>query len=213
MQLLARAGRGLLPRLPPKGPVQVAALGLRSWPAAASAPARRACGSQAAEGPELEELKAKVAELKEQLKELTEKTKHTKEDGLHATKRHVEELDNESKYGITKFAKVMLQIPDNLERAAGCVKPEDLEGDQELQKLQKRVSQMTQMVHKALGDFGVSEMKCLDQTFDPEHHEAMFAMPMPGKEPDSIFHVMEPGYMIHDRTLRAAKVGVCKAAE
>lgn len=62
----------------------------------------------------------------------------------------------------------------------------------------------------AFHDFGVVKMKALDQSFNPEHHEAMFAMEMPGKESNTVFHVMEPGYLIHERTLRAAKVGVTK---
>ena len=48
-------------------------------------------------------------------------------------------------------------------------------------------------VQEAFHDFGVVKMKALDQTFNPEHHEAMFAMEMPGKESNSVFHVMELG--------------------
>ncbi|CAE7616372.1 mge1, partial [Symbiodinium sp. CCMP2456] len=73
-----------------------------------------------------------------------------------------------------------------------------------------QVKKIRHTVEEALAKFGITKMKALDADFDPAHHEAMFAMEMPGKEPNKIFHVMEPGYMIHDRTLRAAKVGVTK---
>mmetsp|Transcript_64844 Transcript_64844/g.163361 ORF Transcript_64844/g.163361 Transcript_64844/m.163361 type:complete len:214 (-) Transcript_64844:70-711(-) len=158
----------------------------------------------------LDELREKIAEAHAQIEELIEKRVQCKKDSKQAAKRHTADLENESKYGVTKFARAMLQIPDNLERAAGSVKEEDLANDPELRKLKDGVVKMQKIVEDALKQFGVTEMKCEGAVFDPQHHEAMFAMEMPGKEPNTIFHVMEPGYMIHDRNLRAAKVGVVR---
>merc|ERR1712039_100678 len=133
-----------------------------------------------------------------------------KKDAQQAVKRHQTDLENESKYGVTKFAKAFLQIPDNLERAAGSAKEEDLANDQELRKMKEGVVKMQKVVEDALKQFGVTEMKAEGAVFNPQQHEAMFAMEMPGKDPNTIFHVMEPGYLIHDRCLRAAKVGVVR---
>jgi len=159
---------------------------------------------------ERQELEAKKEELKEQLKELTEKQALIKQDSNQQQKRHATDLENEKKYGMTKFALSILQVADNLERAADAVKDEDAKGDSVLKKMQGQVRQMQQVVTDSLDDFGISKMEPMDEAFNPEQHEAMFAVPMPGKDPNIVFHVVEPGYVIHDRTLRAAKVGVTR---
>jgi len=159
---------------------------------------------------ERQELEAKKFELKEQLKELAEKQALIKQDSNQQQKRHTIDLENEKKYGMTKFALSILQVGDNLERAADAVKDEDADQDPVLKKMQGQVKEMQQVVAGALNDFGIWKMEPMDEAFNPEQHEAMFAVPMPGKDPNLVFHVVEPGYVIHDRTLRAAKVGVTR---
>merc|ERR1712190_393895 len=159
---------------------------------------------------ELDDLRKQTAELREQLQELEEKKATIKSDTAQALKRHSGDLENESKYSITKFAIALLQVPDNLERASSSLKQEDLDQDKELRKMKADAVQMEKTVAEAFKKFGVVKMDAEGDTFDPQKHEAMFAMEMPGKEANTIFHVMEPGYMIHDRTLRPAKVGVVR---
>eukprot|EP00927_Polykrikos_kofoidii_P010394 TRINITY_DN14393_c0_g1_i1.p1 TRINITY_DN14393_c0_g1~~TRINITY_DN14393_c0_g1_i1.p1 ORF type:complete len:266 (+),score=52.45 TRINITY_DN14393_c0_g1_i1:94-798(+) len=180
-----------------------------------NATGHRGVASEAAEGdspPTEDELRARIAEMKEMIDELGEKTKQNKQEGQQAQKRHFVDMENETKYGVTKFAKEMLKIADNLERAADSVKKEDLDQHRELRKMHASVNRMRSVVKEALEEFGVVRMEAMDATFDPEMHEAMFVMDMPGKDPNTVFHVMEPGYTIHDRTLRAARVGVTRAA-
>mmetsp|Transcript_49178 Transcript_49178/g.117112 ORF Transcript_49178/g.117112 Transcript_49178/m.117112 type:complete len:218 (+) Transcript_49178:71-724(+) len=170
-------------------------------------------GGEAAESaPTEEELKAKIAVLKEEIAEVAEKRSHIKHDTDQAQRRHRTDLDNESKFGITKLAKDVLKVDSNLDRATESVKQEELDSTAGLKELHDRVKKLQGSLGKVFADFGVAKMNALDEEFDPSKHEAMFAMPMPGKEPNKVFHVMEPGYMIHDRTLRAAKVGVTQAA-
>eukprot|EP00438_Fugacium_kawagutii_P026873 Skav221169 [mRNA] locus=scaffold85:432278:439753:+ [translate_table: standard] len=101
--------------------------------------------------------------------------------------------------------------------------PLQLPAPQELKKEVDGVQKIRHTVEEAFAEFGVHKMKALDHPFNPEHHEAMFAMEMPGKasgiwEPwtteggggAEVEYLGRPGYMIHDRTLRAAKVGVKK---
>mmetsp|Transcript_56590 Transcript_56590/g.106174 ORF Transcript_56590/g.106174 Transcript_56590/m.106174 type:complete len:212 (+) Transcript_56590:61-696(+) len=171
---------------------------------------RRGFCSDQAEAPDAEELQQKIAEAQAQLQELDEKLKASKADLTQAMRRHTQDLDNETKYGYTKFALNLLHIPDNLERAIDSVKTDELDECEDLRREVECVKKIRHTVEEALAKFGVTKMKALDADFDPAHHEAMFAMEMPGKEPNKIFHVMEPGYMIHERTLRAAKVGVTK---
>lgn len=159
-----------------------------------------------------EELRAKVAETRERLAELEQKLVITRQDLQQGKKRHTVNLTNETKYGITKFAQEVIKVADNLERASESVKPEDLEQDKELRKMHAGVEAVRKEMTEMFTKVGVERMSPLDKPFDPTCHEAMFAMNVPGKEPNIIFHVMEPGYTIRDRVLRAAKVGVTRAA-
>eukprot|EP00747_Dinoflagellata_sp_TGD_P164977 gnl/TRDRNA2_/TRDRNA2_185693_c0_seq1.p1 gnl/TRDRNA2_/TRDRNA2_185693_c0~~gnl/TRDRNA2_/TRDRNA2_185693_c0_seq1.p1 ORF type:complete len:214 (+),score=50.79 gnl/TRDRNA2_/TRDRNA2_185693_c0_seq1:61-642(+) len=170
---------------------------------------RRFCAA-AAEN-EKAELEAKIVMLKEQVAEWESKQAESKRDSAQQQKRQRTLLDNETKYGITKFATQLLVVADNLQRAGDSVKPEDLESDRDLRKMHSSVTRMHKVLHDTLEEFGVRKMEAMDQTFDPDKHEAMFSMAMPGKEPNTIFHVLEPGYEIHERTLRAAKVGITPA--
>merc|ERR1719440_1783184 len=174
-------------------------------------PAHASFCSGAAEDTE-DELQGKIAEVKEQIEELKNKISLAKDDALQAQKRHGTELQNESNYAISKFAKEVIKVADNLERASSSVKPEDLEQDVDLRKMHAGVTHMQKVLREAMKEFGVVEMEAMDQKFNPDQHEAMFAMPMPGKDLNIVFHVMEPGYMIRERTLRAAKVGVTRAS-
>jgi molecular chaperone GrpE len=163
-----------------------------------------------AQAPDVEELKAKIEEATQMLQELKDKLAASKADLHQATKRHQTDLDNESKYGFTKFALSLLHIPDNLERAIDSVKTDELDESKDLRKEVEGVKKIRHHLELELEKFGIHKMKALDAQFDPAKHEAMFAMEMPGKEANTIFHVMEPGYMIHERTLRAAKVGIAR---
>mmetsp|Transcript_53400 Transcript_53400/g.98745 ORF Transcript_53400/g.98745 Transcript_53400/m.98745 type:complete len:216 (-) Transcript_53400:203-850(-) len=162
--------------------------------------------------PSEEELKAKVAVLKEEVKEVGEKMALIKQDAQQAKRRHRSDLENESKFGITKLARDVLKVDSNLDRAVASIKAEELEEDAKLKALHGRVQTLQGNLSKVLGEFGVVKVNPMDEVFDPSKHEAMFSMAMPGKDANIVFHVMEPGYMIHDRTLRAAKVGVTAAA-
>jgi len=161
--------------------------------------------------PDTAALEARVAELKESLADLREKIARIKGEDAQQKKRHVTDLRNEKKYGPTKFAKEMIKVQDNFERATGSVTEDDLKQDGELRKLHAQVARVQDVMKDALETFEITKMEPMDQPFDPNKHEAMFTMAMPGKEENTVFHVLEPGYTIVERTLRAARVGIVRA--
>ena len=57
---------------------------------------------------------------------------------------------------------------------------------------------------------GITKMEPLDQLFDPNFHEVMFEAPVPGKPAGTVMQVIETGYILHDRLLRPARVGISK---
>lgn len=160
---------------------------------------------------DLDDLKRQISEAKERIEQLQQKLVVCTEDAYQAQRRHKENVENAAKYAYTKFAKETLQVVDNLERAKEAVQEEDLEAHKSLRQLHAGVNHTHELLLKALERKGITKVNPVDETFDPNCHEAMFAMPMPGKNPNTIFHVVEVGYQIGERTLRPAKVGIVRA--
>ena len=79
-----------------------------------------------------------------------------------------------------------------------------------LKNLMDGVEATERVMLKALEKHGIRKVEPLGQMFDPNFHEVMFEAPMPGKPSGTIIQMIEPGYMLHDRLLRPARVGVAK---
>ena len=123
-------------------------------------------------------------------------------------------------FSISKFAKDLLEIPDNLERAVDAVKDPALK-DSEL--YQGMLNLRCDFIDKFLGvvatysillktleKHGVTRLNPIKEKFDPNKHEALFDYEDPNAESGTCGVVAQPGYLIQDRVLRPAKVGVVK---
>ena len=75
-----------------------------------------------------------------------------------------------------------------------------------------RVQMTEKTLYKAFESNGLKRLWPLDEKFDPNLHDALFEMPDPNKEAGTVGHVASAGYMLHDRVIRAAGVGVIKAS-
>lgn len=113
-------------------------------------------------------------------------------------KRHISDKHIAETYGITKPCKAVLGVVDNLIRAIEA-SPEGLK--EELEALEGELMNV-------LNSRGVSSYGELKDTFEPDIHEALYQIPGPeGFSSQEICFIESKGYMIHDRVLRAAKVG------
>lgn len=127
-------------------------------------------------------------------------------DAENARKRADKDRRDAENYGGSKLARDMLPVYDSLTRALDTATEESravagplLEGvELTLRELQNVFAKHgITVINPALGD-----------AFDPQLHEAMFEAPVPGTQAGDIIQVMATGFMIHDRLLRAAQVGV-----
>ena len=111
-------------------------------------------------------------------------------------------------YAITNFARELLQVVDNLHRAikAGAADRQASGTD----GLIEGVTATDRILTQILNRFGVEEIKALHQPFDPKKHEAVMETAETDQPPGSVAQVLEPGYMLHDRLLRPARVVVAK---
>ena len=110
------------------------------------------------------------------------------------------------------FAKDMLSVGDNLRRALDSL-PADGAQDEVTRNLLAGVAATERELLAALERHGVRKVAPLPgDRFDPNLHEAMFEVEAPDRPPGTIVQVLQPGYVIHDRLLRPAMVGVAKAS-
>ncbi|GLC54380.1 Mitochondrial matrix cochaperone [Pleodorina starrii] len=160
-----------------------------------------------------------AAKLTQQVESLTDSLKRTLADMENLRARTAREVDVSKKFAIQGFVKALLDVPDNLERAAGVVPPEALKEDGGLpvEKLRSLLSGLLEGVRatesimmKVLKQHGVERYDPTGQAFDPNLHNALFDVPDPSKENNTIAIVTKKGYKLNDRVVRPAEVGVVR---
>jgi molecular chaperone GrpE len=148
---------------------------------------------------------AEIAGLKDQLLRAMAETENTR-------RRARRELDDAHKYAVAEFARDLLSLADNLERALVSAKAgEEAAGD--LSALIEGVELTERQFQQILEKHGVSRIEAEGQKLDPNLHQAMMQIDDEAAVPGTVVQVVQVGYTIHDRLLRPAMVGVAKAPE
>jgi len=126
-------------------------------------------------------------------------------------KRTAREVSDARTYGISGFARDVLDIADNLQRALDAVPAEArAAADPGLKALIEGVELTERSLHNALEKHGVKRFDPAGEKFDPNVHQAMYEVPDPSIPAGTIAQVIQAGYMIGERILRPALVGVAK---
>jgi molecular chaperone GrpE len=114
-------------------------------------------------------------------------------------------------YGVTAFARDMLTVADNLRRALDSVPQEARASAQgPLRALIEGIELTERDFLATLARFGVRKVEPVGQKFDPNLHQAMFELPDDSVPSGTVKQVVQPGYVIGERVLRPALVGVAK---
>jgi molecular chaperone GrpE len=161
----------------------------------------------AADSPELAE-HDRVAELEAQLEEMRQKALYAAAEVQNVRKRLEQDKQQASAYAAANFAKDMLAIKDNLERALAAVNDE-LRQDKVASQFLAGIEATAREIESAFARHGISRIKSVGEKLDPHRHQAMVEMPS-DQEPGTIIEEMQPGYMLKDRLLRPALVGVAR---
>lgn len=143
---------------------------------------------------EIDELKSEVDRLKNAYAKAYADTENVK-------KRLQNEADTNKKYRIQSFAKEILPAIDNLERAMAA-------SDDSESQLKNGVEMIYNQLIKSLKDEGVEEIDCLNKKFDPNFEQSIMVEKKEGVEPGVVIEVLQKGYMLKDRVLRAAMVKI-----
>lgn len=148
---------------------------------------------------EVEELRAENSELKDRFVRALA-------DAENARKRADRERREAENYGGSKMARDMLPVYDNLQRAVAAIPEENRESNA---ALIEGVELTLRELQNVFSKHGVTIVEPqVGERFDPKIHEAMFEAPVPNTQKGDIIQVMTVGFMLHDRLLRAAQVGV-----
>ena len=149
------------------------------------------------------ELEAEVAGLKDELLRALAETENVRRRGQR-------ERDDLRKYAAGPVVKDLLSVADNLARALDSVAAESLSDDGPLKSLVEGVQMTRRELAQAFERHAIREIEALGRKLDPHVHEAMFEVPDPNRPNGTVVQVVQPGYMLHDRLLRPARVGVAK---
>ena len=162
-------------------------------------------------GPE-DTTKEPVEALEEQVSELKDQLLRSVAELDNYRKRAEREKEQLRKFGIANFAKDLLSAADNLRRAVESG-PSDLDGaDESVKNLIVGVEMTEKELLNAFEKNGVRKIDPTGEKFDYNFHQAMFEVETDKEEPGVVMQVLQPGYAIEDRVLRAAMVGVSKSS-
>jgi molecular chaperone GrpE len=149
---------------------------------------------------------AEVERLRAERDELKDRFVRVLADAENSRKRADRERREAEMYGGSKMARDMLPVYDNLQRAVAAIPEENREANSALIGGVELTLRELQNVFRKHGVEIVSP--AVGDRFDPKIHEAMFEAPVPESKAGDIIQVMTVGFMLHDRLLRAAQVGV-----
>jgi len=126
-------------------------------------------------------------------------------------KRYEREKEDTAKYAITKFAREIVNVGDNFQRAIDAVPAGAAEREPALKSFLEGVTLTERELLNILERHGIKRLNPKDELFNPHLHQAMMEVPRSDVAPGTIVQVFQPGFTIEDRVLRPAMVVVAKA--
>lgn len=148
-------------------------------------------------------LEAEVASLKDQLL-------RTLAESENVRRRAQRDREEGLKYAAAPVVKDLLAVADNLQRALESVPQELLAENEPTMNLRLGVEMTLKELQSVFERHGIRTIDPLGERLDPHLHEAMYEVEDPAKPAGTVVQVVQPGYRLHDRLLRAARVGIAK---
>jgi len=151
----------------------------------------------------------RLGELEKELEEVRQHVLYAQAETQNVRRRLEQEKISAAAYAATAFARDLLSVKDNLERALAAI-PEDLREDERMKGLVAGIEATGRELDSAFQRHGIVRIAAMGEKLDPHLHQAMLEIPSDEAEPGTIVQEMQPGYTIKDRLLRPALVGVAR---
>jgi molecular chaperone GrpE len=166
------------------------------------------------DGPSLEEALQQISVLNRQLAEANDKTLRALAEADNTRKRAERDRQDTAKFSVANFARSLLSVSDNLRRALNAIPQDQRESNPQLKNIYVGVEATERELLRAFESNGIKKVEpATGDKFDPNMHEVIYETPPGSGVPGTIMQVIEPGYVIHERLLRPARVAVAKAQD
>ncbi len=177
---------------------------------AAEAASEAATDAQSAAAEAAEASAARIADLEDSLAAAQQEALYAKADVQNVRRRAEKEVADAHAYSATKFARDILSVADNIGRALDLI-PAAAREDDAWKGLIVGLEATGRELAAVFERNGIRRVESMGQPLDPNLHQAMMEIPTGDVAPGTIVQEIQPGYMIKDRLLRPALVGVAKA--
>ncbi|MFA9461672.1 nucleotide exchange factor GrpE [Thiohalorhabdus methylotrophus] len=151
----------------------------------------------------VQELEGKVEELESTASDYWDQVLRARAEGENARRRAEKDAEQARKFALEGFLKELIPVKDSLEMALQV----EVEGADSAQKLHKGVSMTLDMFNEVLSKHGIEEVNPVEESFDPNYHQAMSTVETEG-DPNQVVSVMQKGYLLNGRLVRPAMVEV-----
>ncbi len=151
----------------------------------------------------------RLVELEAQLAEAQQAVLYAQAETQNVRRRLEKDAQDARAYAATNFARDILSVADNLARGLDAI-PQELRDDEKLKGLVTGLEATGRELARVFERHGITRIAAVGESLDPNKHQAMLEVPS-DQPPGTIVQEMQAGYMIKDRLLRAAMVGVARA--
>ena len=150
-----------------------------------------------------------ILKLNEEISDLKDQRLRAIAELENFRKRAEKDQSDALKYGVTNFAKEIINIKDNIERAQSSISDE-VKTNEAVKSVVEGLDLIAQATVSTFEKIGIKKVESINQKFDHNLHQAMMEIEKDEMEPGTIVQEILPGYTLHDRLLRPAMVGVSK---
>jgi len=152
----------------------------------------------------------RIKELEAELATMKDRALRALAEADNTRRRAEKERADTAKFAVSSFAKNLLPVADNLRRALEAIPEETRKGNETIENIVVGVEATERELLRAFDKAGIKPIEAMEKPFDPNFHEVLFEGQIEGAAPGSVIQVMETGYVINERLLRPARVGIAK---
>merc|ERR1711916_204341 len=156
-----------------------------------------------------EDLDNDVNDTQDERKDLKDQLLRALAENENLRKRTAKEIEQIKKYGHISLLRDFLSVVDNMERAVKSITPEN-QSDLGVKNLRDGIEIVLKEMKSILDKNQIKKIEPFHEKFDYNFHQAMFEAPSTEYDEGLILEVVQPGYILHDRLIRPAMVGVSK---
>ena len=153
-----------------------------------------------------------IEKLNEEIQDLKDQRLRAAAELENFRKRAEKDQADALKYGVSNFAKEIINIKDNVERAQSSIS-EDVRSNDAVKSIVEGLDMIAQSAAATFEKIGIKKIESLNEKFDHNLHQAMMEIENDEVEPGTIVQELISGYTLHDRLLRPAMVGVSKKTQ